>query len=66
MQLYTGLALKGHGIVAEILEGLSRAVGARGINRIGELVGAQASAWAGRDRRLPKPTPARPSPFRSR
>ncbi len=49
VQLYTGLALKGHGIVAEILEGLSRAVEARGLNRIGELVGAQASAWAGRE-----------------
>jgi dihydroorotate dehydrogenase len=47
VQLYTGLALKGHGVVEEILEGLSRAVEARGLNRIGELVGAQASAWAG-------------------
>ena len=50
VQLYTGLALKGHGIVAEILEGLSRVVGARGINRIGELVGAQAGTWAGPER----------------
>jgi dihydroorotate dehydrogenase len=50
VQLYTGLALKGHGVVAEILEGLSRAVEARGLNRIGELVGAQARAWAGRER----------------
>jgi dihydroorotate dehydrogenase len=49
VQLYTGLALKGHGIVEEILDGLSRAVEARGLNRIGELVGAQASAWAGRE-----------------
>jgi dihydroorotate dehydrogenase len=47
VQLYTGLALKGHGIVGEILDGLSRAVEARGLNRIGELVGAQASAWPG-------------------
>jgi dihydroorotate dehydrogenase len=47
MQLYTGLALKGHGIVEEILEGLSRAVEARGLNRIGELVGARANEWAG-------------------
>jgi dihydroorotate dehydrogenase len=52
VQLYTGLALKGHGIVSEILEGLSRAVEARGVNRIGELVGAQASAWAQRERAI--------------
>src|SRR6202034_2717248 len=50
VQLYTGLALKGHGIVEEILEGLSRAVEARGVDRIGELVGAQATAWAQRER----------------
>ncbi|HTZ65928.1 MAG TPA: quinone-dependent dihydroorotate dehydrogenase [Roseiarcus sp.] len=50
VQLYTGLALKGAGVVAEILEGLSRAVEARGVNRIGELVGARASAWAGLER----------------
>jgi dihydroorotate dehydrogenase len=50
VQLYTGLALKGHGVVEEILEGLSRAVEARGLNRIGELVGAQASFWARRER----------------
>ena len=50
VQPYTGLALKGHGIVGEILDGLSRAVEARGLNRIGELVGAQASAWARRER----------------
>jgi dihydroorotate dehydrogenase len=49
-QLYTGLALKGPGVVEEILEGLSRAVEARGLNRIGELVGAQASPWAQRER----------------
>jgi dihydroorotate dehydrogenase len=49
VQLYTGLALKGQGIVEEILEGLSRAVAARGLNRIGELTGAQASAWAWRE-----------------
>lgn len=49
-QLYTGLVLKGHGVVEEILEGLSRAVEARGLNRIGELVGSQASAWAGLER----------------
>ncbi len=50
VQLYTGLALKGAEIVEEILNGLSRAVEARGVNRIGELVGARAGAWAGRER----------------
>ena len=50
MQLYTGLVIKGHGVVEEILEGLSRAVEARGLNRIGELVGARASFWAGLER----------------
>ena len=50
VQLYTGLALKGAGVVEEILEGLTRAVEARRATRIGDLVGAQASAWAERDR----------------
>lgn len=49
VQLYTGLALKGAGVVEEILDGLSHAVEARGLNRIGDLVGATASAWAGRE-----------------
>jgi dihydroorotate dehydrogenase len=50
VQLYTGLVLKGHGVVEEILDGLSRSVEARGLNRIGELVGARASFWARRER----------------
>ena len=50
VQLYTGLALRGQGVVEEILGGLGSAVEARGVKRIGELVGAQASAWAGRKR----------------
>ena len=50
VQLYTGLALKGAGVVEEILEGLERAVEERGVARIGELVGARASAWAERER----------------
>jgi dihydroorotate dehydrogenase len=49
VQLYTGLALKGPGVVKEILDGLMRAVEARGVSRIGELVGARASAWAERE-----------------
>jgi dihydroorotate dehydrogenase len=50
IQLYTGLALKGAGVVAEILKGLAQAVEARGVKRIGDLVGARAGAWAGRER----------------
>jgi dihydroorotate dehydrogenase len=50
VQLYTGLALKGAGVVEEILDGLKRALEARGVARIGDLVGARASAWAERDR----------------
>ena len=46
MQLYTGLALKGPGVVDEILDGLTRAAHERGVERIGELVGARANAWA--------------------
>ena len=47
VQLYTGLALKGAGVVSEILNGLGHAVEQRGIKRIGDLVGSRASAWAG-------------------
>jgi dihydroorotate dehydrogenase len=50
VQLYTGFALKGAGVVEEILDGLKRAVVARGVKRIGELVGAKASAWADQER----------------
>jgi dihydroorotate dehydrogenase len=50
VQLYTAFALKGIGAIEEILDGLKRAVEARGAARIGELVGAQASAWAGWER----------------
>jgi dihydroorotate dehydrogenase len=49
VQLYTGLALKGPEVVKEILDGLTRTVEERGAKRIGELIGAQASAWAGRE-----------------
>src|ERR1700749_1548127 len=38
VQVYTALALKGPGLVEKILDGLSRAVEARGLNRIGDLV----------------------------
>jgi dihydroorotate dehydrogenase len=49
VQLYTGLALKGAGVVEEILDGLARAAHERCVARIGELVGARASAWAERE-----------------
>jgi dihydroorotate dehydrogenase len=50
VQLYTGLALKGAGVIDEILEGLAQTVEARGVKRIGELTGARATAWAGLER----------------
>ena len=49
VQLYTGLVLKGAGLVTQILEGLERAIEEHRVSRIGELVGARASAWAGRE-----------------
>ena len=49
VQLYTGLALKGAGVIEEILGGLARAVHERGLARIGELVGARAGGWAQRE-----------------
>jgi len=52
VQLYTGLALKGADVIDEILDGLAHAVEARGLKRIGELTGARASAWAGRERAM--------------
>src|ERR1700728_3273928 len=50
VQLYTRLALEGEGVVEENLNGLSRAVEARRLTRIGELAGARASFWAGLER----------------
>ena len=49
VQLYTSLALKGLGVVAEILAGLERAVEERGVAGIGALVGSRATAWAEQD-----------------
>ena len=49
VQLYTGLALNGAGVIEEILDGLTRVVHERGLARIGELVGARAGAWAERE-----------------
>jgi dihydroorotate dehydrogenase len=48
VQLYTSLALRGVGVVEEILAGLARAVRERGVPSIGALTGSQASHWAGR------------------
>ncbi len=51
VQLYTGLALKGHGGGDRDPRRASAARSKRaGAKRIGELVGARASAWAGRER----------------
>ncbi len=46
VQLYTGLALKGVKIVAEILDGLAREVAARGVAGVAALTGARAREWA--------------------
>ena len=48
VQLYTSLALKGVGVIEEILNGLERAVEERGVASIAALTGAQARAWASR------------------
>ena len=46
VQLYTGLALNGVSIIAEILDGLARAVELRGAAKIGALIGSRATEWA--------------------
>ncbi len=46
VQLYTSLALKGVGVIDDILNGLERAVRERGIAGIAALTGARASDWA--------------------
>ncbi len=46
VQLYTALALKGVGVVAEILEGLAQAVGGRGVSNLAALTGTRAREWA--------------------
>ena len=46
VQLYTSLALKGVGVVEEILDGLTRAVQRRGVASVSELTGARAATWA--------------------
>ena len=48
VQLYTSLALKGVGVVDEILNGLERAVGERRAAGIAALTGARANDWASR------------------
>jgi dihydroorotate dehydrogenase len=47
VQLYTSLALKGVGVVDEILVGLTHTVEERGVSTIGALTGTKASHWAG-------------------
>jgi dihydroorotate dehydrogenase len=46
IQLYTSLALKGVGVVAEVLDGLARAVEARGVANVAALTGTRARDWA--------------------
>ncbi len=48
VQLYTSLALKGAGVVDEILSGLTRAVEERRAASIATLIGARAGDWASR------------------
>ena len=48
VQIYTSLALKGVGVIDEILDGLERAVEQRGVSGIAALTGVQARAWASR------------------
>lgn len=46
VQLYTGLVYRGPRLIGEILDGLSRAVAARGAGAIADLVGTRARDWA--------------------
>jgi dihydroorotate dehydrogenase len=46
IQLYTSLALNGVGVVAEILDGLGRALGERGVSSLSALTGTRAREWA--------------------
>jgi dihydroorotate dehydrogenase len=46
VQIYTSLALKGIGVVDEILNGLERAPGERGVASIAALTGVRAADWA--------------------
>ncbi len=48
VQLYTSLALKGVGVVSEILSGLTRAVEERRAASIAALIGIRADDWASR------------------
>ncbi len=46
VQLYTGLVYRGPSLIDEILDALSRAVAARGVGAIADLVGTRAREWA--------------------
>jgi dihydroorotate dehydrogenase len=48
VQLYTSLALKGVGVVEEILAGLTQAIAERGVSSVATLTGTRATYWAGR------------------
>jgi dihydroorotate dehydrogenase len=46
VQLYTGLIYRGPRVIGEILDGLSRAVAARNVDGLADLVGRSAREWA--------------------
>jgi dihydroorotate dehydrogenase len=46
VQIYTALALKGVGVIAEILDGLAGALGERGVPNLATLTGIRAREWA--------------------
>ena len=46
VQIYTGMIYRGPGVIAEILDGLSRALAARGAASLADLVGVGAREWA--------------------
>jgi dihydroorotate dehydrogenase len=46
VQIYTGMIYRGPGVIDEILDGLSRALAARGAASLADLVGVGAREWA--------------------
>jgi dihydroorotate dehydrogenase len=46
VQLYTALVYRGPALIGEILRGLTKTVGDRGISQIGQIVGTAARDWA--------------------
>jgi dihydroorotate dehydrogenase len=48
IELYSALALRGPGLIAEILDGLADEIARRGVANIGALTGTRAKEWAAR------------------